>query len=529
MRSAIKLRVIFVALRFPAFLLACWLAAIYSLADSPKPESTSPLQKVTVRVGKTFQVIDNFGASDCWTMQKIGGWSEPSKNRIADLLFSTTEGIGLTCWRFNIGAGLDYAHIGEGSWRTAETFEIAEGQYDWSRQANERWFLGAAKARGVEQFVAFANSPPARMTRNGLTYCDDSSDSTNLKEGFEGQYARYLADILQFLRDNPDESQRIEFDWVSPINEPQWPWTGNSQEGCRASNDDLKAVIRALDKELRARSLSAKILAPESGILYGMRAEHVGLRTLFGEAYGDYLDTFCRDSAYKEMLGGVICSHSYRNDIVPERLVPERARFREKMKAYPGWRYWQTEYCVMQGPENAGGGGRDLGMKTALDVARVIHADLTVCNASAWQWWLAVSPHDYKDGLIYTDYRNPGDAETIYPSKLLWAFGNFSRFVRPGYTRVSLTGADDEFGLLGSAYVSPAKDKVVLVFVNMSASNKPVSLRFKGCQRGRAIESFTPWITSDSDDLKEYAPVRADDVYTVPARSVVTLVSEISR
>lgn len=482
-----------------------------------------PVSRVTVRASMSFQVIDNFGASDCWTMQHFGGWSEVNRNRVADLLFSTTDGIGLSCWRFNIGAGRDDAHIGEGSWRTVETFEVAEGQYDWTRQSNARWFLGAAKARGVDQFVAFANSPPARMTRNGLTFCSQSADSTNLKEGYESQFARYLADILQFFRDNPDESQRIDFDWVSPINEPQWPWTGNSQEGCRASNDDIKAVVLALNKELRGRGLSAKILTPESGILYGMRAEHAGHRDLYNETYGDYVDTFCGDPVFKDMLGGVICSHSYRNDIVPERLVPERAKFREKMRRYPGWRYWQTEYCVMQGPENAGGWGRDLGMKTALDVARVIHMDLAVCHASAWQWWLAVSHHDYKDSLIYTDYRNPGDPETIYPSKLLWAFGNYARFVRPGDRRVALHGADDVYGLLGSAYLSPSRDRLILVFVNMAHTDRAISLRVKGLS-SQPVARFTPWVTSEIDDLKEHPSIASGERYTVPARSVVTLV-----
>jgi len=38
-----------------------------------------------------------------------------------------------------------------------------------------------------------------------------------------------------------------------------------------------------------------------------------------------------------------------------------------------------------------------------MQTARVMHYDLTVANLSACQWWTAVSPEDYKDGLIYTD------------------------------------------------------------------------------------------------------------------------------
>ena len=61
-----------------------------------------------------------------------------------------------------------------------------KGKYDWTHQAGERWFLAAAKARGVPQFLAFVNSPPGRMMRNGITFTTKGLGSTNLKPGFEG-------------------------------------------------------------------------------------------------------------------------------------------------------------------------------------------------------------------------------------------------------------------------------------------------------------------------------------------------------
>jgi O-glycosyl hydrolase len=172
----------------------------------------------TIALDTEYQTIENFGASDCWSMQKLGTWSMPARNRVADLLFSQSAGIGLSCWRFNIGGGTTDRITNP--WRTVETFEVGEGQYDWTRQAPERWFLGAAKARGVAQFLAFVNSPPGRMTRTGITFGQPGGDTTNLKPGFEAQFARYLVDILEHFRDNPDRSERVAFDYVSPINEP---------------------------------------------------------------------------------------------------------------------------------------------------------------------------------------------------------------------------------------------------------------------------------------------------------------------
>lgn len=506
-----------------AFFMVCVAGCVSTGTDSVG----KPIM-VTVNLHSKHQAIDNFGASDCWSMQKIGAWSESNRNRVADLLFSETEGIGLSCWRFNLGGGLDLEHMGgPDSWRTVDTFQVADGEYDWTRQAEEQWFLRAAQARGVEQFIAFCNSPPRLLTRNGHTFSSGHEGTTNLKEGAEPAFARYLADILQHFAQHPDPAHRIEFDWISPINEPQWAWVGGGQEGCRASNDDLKAIILALHEELRGRGLDTGILAPESGNIYGMHAEHIDAKTRHGAKYGDYFDDLCGDPAIADKLGGVICAHSYGFDTIPGLLVPQRVEFRKKLDEFPGWRYWMTEYCVMQGPEGHGGHGRDLGMKTALDVARVIHYDLTICRASAWQWWTAVSPCDYKDGLIYTDYQKDGDAETIYPAKLLWTLGNFSRFIRPGSTRIELVGADNETGVMGSAYLNPNRDTIILVFVNASESPEPVSISVAGLPAGTAVETFAPHVTSDTHDLAPLPSVPAGTDYTIPARSVVTLVGNI--
>lgn len=486
------------------------------LAASASGFSNDENALITVDFGNEYQVIDNFGASDCWSMQMLGGWSLENRNRVADLLFSRDKGIGLSCWRFNLGAGKKTDDI-RNPWRTAETFEVSEGVYDWSRQKGEQWFLGAAKERGVEQFVAFVNSPPARMTRNGLTRCTSEVGSTNLKEGYEGQYARYITDILQHFRDNPDESCRIDFDWISPVNEPQWDWNESSQEGNRAGNEDIKRIVLALHEELKRREIETKILAPESGHLLGMWGSHLDMYVKYGVRYGNYIDLFCSDPDLKKKTGNVLCAHSYWVNSLPDTIIKSRQRMQKKMEQYPGWRYWQTEFCIMEGK-------RDLGMETALNVARVIHYDMTLCNASAWQWWTAVSPCNFKDGLVFTDYRKEGDPETIYPSKTLWTLGNFSRFIRPGAKRIDLKGADNLDGLLGSAYKCPDGNTVVIVLINMQDIDEIVSLKVKGISGKRKVNRFIPYITSDLGYLAEGPPIAHDKAYSVPGRSVVTLV-----
>lgn len=72
----------------------------------------SPVE-VTVDCSNKYQTIRNFGSSDAWNADWLGRlWPEAKKNRLAELLFSkeldengNPKGMGLSCWRFNIGSG----------------------------------------------------------------------------------------------------------------------------------------------------------------------------------------------------------------------------------------------------------------------------------------------------------------------------------------------------------------------------------------------------------------------------------------
>ena len=94
-----------------------------------------------INLDREYQTIENFGASDAWSMQELGTWSLENRNRVADLLFSRESGIGLSCWRFNIGGGLNPRITTP--WRTAETLETSETptrlDYETTSSNNSQW------------------------------------------------------------------------------------------------------------------------------------------------------------------------------------------------------------------------------------------------------------------------------------------------------------------------------------------------------------------------------------------------------
>ncbi len=488
--------------------------------------SATPLED-TVLLSQRAQSIEHFGASDAWVVQSLPAGS-PVAARVAHLLFDAHEGAALSCWRFNLGGGVNTASISD-PLRTCDTFETARGAYDWRRCANAVWLLRAAAAAGVPHALLFANSPPARLTRNGRTNCDDDASSCNLRAGAEAEYAAYLADIASHFMH--DAAAPIPVVAVTPFNEPQWRWLAGDQEGCRAANEDVIAVAAALRCALDARALHhVRVAAPDSGSLPDMwRPNAAAAAAAGGAAFGAYAAALPANTAAAAALQGALTYHSYWSDDAATQLRQHRAQLAAALP--PGWRLWQTEYCLMDPPPPPPADARMLGMDAALRVARVIHYDLTVAGATAWHWWLGVSCYDFSDGLLYVprgDALRP-DAAAVVPAKRLWALAHFSRFVRPGFVRVRLEqhgGAqDDPHGVMASAFVSPDGATFVAVYINAASVSAPArALRVEPpAAAALAALPLRRWLTDAAHDCCEVAPLTLGARFVLPPRSLVTL------
>jgi len=438
--------------------------------------------KVDILIDKEYQTIHNFAASDAWAAQYTGLWPDNKRNQMADWLFSmekdtdgSPRGIGLSAWRFNIGAGSVAQGSESGikdSWRRAEGFLKDNGSYDWRKQAGQQWFLQAAKARGVGQFIAFVNSPPIQMTRNNKAHSEDGL-AANLSQDKYGDYGAFLANFLHHFKD----SLAIDFDYISPFNEPQWEWKGG-QEGSPWNNNELADATRVIDSVFSHQKIDSKIELTEAGAidyLTGEKEKHKNRSNQIESFFSPESPNFL---ANLKSVAPKVAAHSYFTTWDIQKLKRERQRIAEKLLKYPSLEYWMSEYCILENNKEIKGKGRDLGMQTALYVARLIHADLTIANASAWHWWLAMSPYDFKDGLVYVDKEI--EDGNFYDSKLLWALGNYSRFIRPGAIRVLVDykGINEEGNLKDGVLVSAYKNQnksIVVVVVNQQ--DKAIDLK----------------------------------------------------
>lgn len=492
---------------------------------------------LSINTDIAYQTIDNFGAAACWFGEGVGKhWPKAKKEEIAKLLFSkemdpngNPEGIGLSAWRFNIGAGT--FEQGEQSGisdfrKRVECFQNRNGTYDWSKQSGYLWLVRKAKEYGVEKLIAFSNSPPVQFTKNGLGFKTEKDKKTNLKEDKFDDFAEFLATVI-----NHFEEEGIHFDYVSPVNEPQWDWFGEvgnaKQEGSPWSNEDISKLTKLLDTNLADRDLDTKILLSESAQLnflydgYGTAAEQVS--ALFSPKSSLYVGDLSH-------VAPVVAGHSYFTDTPDTTMIHIRQNVQNVTTSHEV-DFWQSEYSMLANGFREGEEGKRSAMDCALFLAKVIHFDLTVANASAWQFWNSMEPGspDF-DTRYYFIALNPNENHTdgeFYPVKTLWAMGHYSYFIKPGMKRVDVSSGlmpkEEAQNLMVSAYLDLTNDALTMVLVNYSEEEATVALDGKQWKNYKYYKHYLT--NADSNiNLDKQAEGSMPEQIELPKRSISTLV-----
>lgn len=489
-----------------------------------------------IKTSQYEQTIEHFGASDAWSMQYIGLWPEEQQKQIADWLFSTENdatgkprGIGLSLWRMNLGAGSTEQGNGSQINRGTRTECLLQpnGEWDWSRQQGQRRFLKLAKERGVARLLLFCNSAPVQFTKNGLATNTGRGGDINLKEECYDDFALFMANAIQGI----EKHDSVHIDYMSPVNEPDghWNWQGPKQEGSPATNREISRLARVTSKVFEQKKLNTRIVLNESSDLRCLLGIYEAgwqrgntISTLFGK---DSTETCVKGLPH---VANAVLGHAYWTNTPVEEMRRTRLAVRDSVRKY-GIDYWQSEVCIMSNDKEIGGGGEyDFSMKTALYVARMIHYDLVYGNACSWSWWRAAGGN-YKDGLLRIYSSDRMRTGYAVDSKLLWAFGNYSRFIRPGAVRLTVEACDRQgnaiaegdtrpYGIMLSAYRN--KDgKMVAVVINYSEEAKSISLNTDDAKR-----TWRLYRTSDIA-MENLAPTgTATTEIALPPRSITTLV-----
>lgn len=504
---------------------------------SPTPNFSLSSVNVSVNPDLTILEMEGFGASDCWLPSQIGQYWSGSRQQLARWLFSKNisksgepEGIGLSMWRVNLGAGSkeqgDESKISANN--RAEAYLTSSGVYNWDACAGQQYFMQQAKNCGVEKFILFSNSPLVQFTKNGKAFSESGGDA-NLKDDCYDDYAEYMAEVAEhFVNEGYNVSH------ISPVNEPQNNWgadaEGNaSQEGSGWSNAQIAKLTQELDKSLEARGISTMISIAEAAsweYLYSVSNSSSSRASIISAFFDPSSNVYVGDLKH---VGNLICGHSYWtfDNWTDMRSVREKVK---KAVDARGLRVWQTEWSMLDKEPSELGGTYD--EVSEFDIAqymsRVIHNDITVAGCTSWSYWTSMSVERWgqknRFELIKTtpaggNYSEDFTAEgSVEPTDNLWVLGNYSLFVRPGYKLCDIE-MNETKDFFGSAYIAPDKSRLVLVFTNYD-SEKGVMINMDTPDGTKSVYRYT---TTSVKHMKQDRFSLTDKVFVEP-KSVTTIV-----
>ena len=299
-----------------------------------------------------------------------------------------------------------------------------------------------AQARGATVW-ATPWSPPAAFKSNG-----SADDGGTLLPEHADDWANSLVAFVQWM-----QGQGVTIADVSAQNEPT---TVVSYESCVYTPATLTDFIgNHLAPAFAAAKLSTKIVAPE---------------TQDWRTFPTFADAVLGNSAAAAGVG-VVATHSYGN--AGPAPYPAAAQAMKEL--------WQTEvYDPSSTP--------DPGIASGLRVAVMMRNALVDANVNAWHYWW-IRPQGTGNGALW-------DWTTNAPTKRLYAMGNYSRFVRPGFVRVETTANGPLPGVTFSAYRDPTSTELVIVAINQGSAPVSQDFLFDGVTTG----SWTSWVTSATED-----------------------------
>jgi glucuronoarabinoxylan endo-1,4-beta-xylanase len=331
----------------------------------------------------------------------------------------------------------------------------------------------AASAFGVRVWAA-PWSPPA-ADKNNMTLDDGGYLLTTDYDAWSTTLAAFPAKFKSM--------SGVQLYGISAQNEPDF--VAASYESCIYTASEMVSFVKVLGPKLAALNPPVNLLAAEPdswGNLWG------------GDNYG----TAIRGDSAANAAVNIFATHDYGYSPSPP-------------PAGVTQHIWETEVSDFKMADPSIGNG--------VTVAEWVYGALVTGGASAWHYWWLIAYGTDNEGLLLKG----GDITS--PPKRLYTVGNFSKFVRPGYVRIDVSGPVPS-GVQIVAFKNPADATTVIVAINSTTSFVSVPLFVGGSSWPSAV---TPWVTSASDNLasKTAIPLSgARFMANLDAQSVATFVGK---
>jgi O-glycosyl hydrolase len=460
--------------------------ALAGAATATAATTAGATPTVKVNGAATYQRITGFGASEAFGQaETLQNQPAAIQQQVLNLLYGASSGAGLTMLRNEISAdaGTTIEPTAPASPSAKPTYlplsAIADdgGQLWWAQTIKHEY--------GVTQDFADAWSAPAFMKTNdsvdnGGTLCGVPG-ATCASGDWRQAYANYLA---QYAKDYAQAG--VPLSYVGPENEAN---IGPGYDSMIMSPAQTADFMEYLGPTL-ARS--------------GLRTQAECCATEgwdYAQQYAAAIEADPKANAWTPLF----TSHGYT--------APPNSPLTGWTKAV-----WETEWSTFETYDTAWNDGTDA---SGLSWAQRIYTGLTSANLNAFLYWWGMTTNTENgdnEGLVQLDT----STGTVTPSGRLWAFANYSRFVRPGAIRIGASSANSDLDVTAFRNVNGT---VAIVVLNTAASAQTASFSVRGT--GASGPVATPYLTDNSHDTAAQAPLRVVNGSfgtTLPAGSLTTFV-----
>ncbi|GCE50361.1 O-glycosyl hydrolase [Thermosporothrix hazakensis] len=433
----------------------------------------------TINGAKKYQTIDGFGISEAFgaasDMHGASGLSPANQQKVLDLLFSPTTGAGLSILRNIIPSDTYHTIL-----PTSPGSPTAPPTYKWDgNDWGQVWLSQQALQYGVNQIYADAWSAPGFMKTNnnesnGGTLCG-VPNATCASGDWRQAYANYLVRYIQYY-----QSEGIPLSHVGFVNEPDFTASYSSMT---MSPEQTTNFIKVLGPTLSNAGLKTKIVCCEP-MSWNTEQSHVNA-IMNDQAASSYVSIFS--------------GHGYAS--------PASTALQNTGNKH----VWETEWSTFNNWDTAWDNGTE---SSGFTWAQRIHTGLTNANLNAFFFWWGAATKNDNESLILLN----GDSYSI--SSRLWAFANYSRFIRPGATRLDATS--DAAGLNLSAFLN-TDGTIAVVALNTATSATSVSFSLPNTNISNG--TATPYLTNGNNGTAQQTAIPISNgsfSATVPARSLVT-------
>lgn len=466
-----------------------FLISVVLLTSLMYPIPVNAATTITIDPTIQYQTLEGWGTSLAWWGNACGNWTDTQmKNDLLDDVFGE-DGLALNVVRYNIGGSENPAHDHMRIGGEVPGYLVTPGVYDWTADAGQRSVLQGAIERGADITEAFLNSPPYWMTYSQCTSGSTNGLSNNLYDDSYDEFADYITEVLLHFRDYWD----IDFKTVSPFNEPSTPfaWTaGGSQEGCHYDVSKQNELITALGESLDAKGLDTQISGPEETFLDWAITSYDG----YDSTAKNYLDQ--------------LNVHTYHGTL------------REQVKCLAfneNKRLWMSEVGF------GGSEGHDHDdIQLSLELANGIIMDMKYIQPTSWVYWQVVEHETYEGnwGMIHADFTGTNDYSL---TKAYYAFGQFTKFIRPGYTFIgsNIGWSSDNNSL--AAYDEASHTAVFITKHNATEAGDYIFDLSKFASVG-TVNVYRTSPTQNMAQLADIQPVNGHIETTLTGESITTFV-----